>query len=297
NRRDLETRHHRLLAEPASYGMDLSFFSIETHDGHSLDSIVATRTQSPGLAHRTRQMQKRLLDDGVKKDSGIRGTILLLHGRSGRKEDLLWVAQRLVAADFRCIVYDARAHGKSDGDYCTFGSKEVIDVSSLLDHFSSELSLKSKSLGPVGIFGNSLGAAVSLQALSSESRIRAAVAVAPFAELPAIAVHSTRNTIHPDFPEFLVHASLWLGGLRAGFNPYRIRPIDHVITSTQPLFIAHGTRDGVIPIDHSRRIVGASASPNLVWREVPAAYHSNVMAEGGDDLYEEIIHFYLEHLQ
>ena len=54
----------------------------------------------------------------------VRGIVVLLHGRNGRKEDLLPVAERFVAAGFRCVLLDLPAHGDSPIESMSFGSSE-----------------------------------------------------------------------------------------------------------------------------------------------------------------------------
>ena len=49
-------------------------------------------------------MEKRLAVSGIADHPNPRGTIILLHGRGGRTEDLISVVQRFVAANYRCIV-------------------------------------------------------------------------------------------------------------------------------------------------------------------------------------------------
>jgi len=293
-RRALEPRHHELLASPAEFGLDLEPIPVELPDGVTLETVLATRAASPGRAERTRRMEARLATAGIHPRPSPRGTVVLLHGRDGRKEDMLWVAQRFVAADYRCLVYDARAHGSSGGRYCTFGDKEVADLSTVLDHHEERLRRAGQALGPVCAFGNSLGGAVVLQALTSERRIVAAVAVAPFADLPEIVHRSGRQMVHSHIPGWILDASIRIGGLRAGFDPREVSPIERVAHSETPLFLVHGGRDEVIPPGHTRRLLEASAAGTKIRREIPGGHHHDVLAEGGDDLYQEMIEFCID---
>lgn len=43
----------------------------------------------------------------------VRGILALLHGRKGRKEDLLPVAERFAGAGFRSVIPDLPAHAES----------------------------------------------------------------------------------------------------------------------------------------------------------------------------------------
>jgi len=301
-RRGLEPRHRELLSNPADHGLALQPIRVRTNDNFFLESILATRSAEPGRAEKTLRMEKRLAGKGITDHPEPRGTIFLLHGRGGRKEDMLSVAQRFVAADYRCIVHDARAHGKSEGDFCTFGIHEVGDLTTLINFYDQHLKSEGYELGSIGVFGLSLGDSIVLQALNNEDRIEAAVAVAPFAELPEIVISSGRRKLHPAIPEWLIHLSMRVGGACADFDPYSISPLHEATGTTTPLFMAHGTwhmahgtLDEIIPIDHSKRLFDASDATNKTWHEVHSGYHHNVLAEGGDELYEEMIHSYLKH--
>lgn len=292
-RRPLEPRHNEVLKRPSDFGMELEEVDIVLADGVSLHSYIATRSQAPGVAEKTREMSRRLHARGIEIGEESRGTVYLLHGRGGRKEDLLWVAKRLVAANLRCVVYDARAHGKSGGQFCTFGKKEIEDFVSVIDFHEDLFAQRGETSGPVFAFGNSLGASVVLQSLPVEKRISAAVAVAPFADLTEIVIRSAKYKIHEKVPLPLVYGAIQLGGMRAGFEPFAVSPINQVKDSQVPLLLVHGTEDKLIPIEHSRRLLDRTPQGFATLREIPDAFHYNVLAEGGDNLYEEIILFYL----
>jgi len=82
------------------------------------------------------------------------------------------------------------------------------------------------------------------------------------------------------------------GGIRAGFDPFRISPLRGVEQSTHPIFFIHGELDEVIPVEHTRRLHAAAAGPKKL-RLIPDGTHGNVLAKGGDDLYREMIEFCL----
>src|SRR5690606_33194887 len=142
--------------------------------------------------------------------------------------------------------------------------------------------------GQICALGNSLGAAVLLQALPAEPRIDVAIAVSPFTDLPEIVTRSTRRTIHPLTPDWLIRLSMLAGGRRAGFDPFAISPLRELSVATTPVFFTHGALDGVIPLSHCEQLHAAAPEPKRL-RIVPSGYHSNVLAEGGDDLYQEMI--------
>ena len=181
-RRTMEQRHWDVRNSPADYGITLESFSAKTHDDHELKGFLVYPSSDLTKGQRSGRMLKRMQRAGISRLEKPRGTVILLHGRSGLKDNMLTVAQRFVAADFRCIVFDARAHGESGGKFCTFGKLERKDVSAVLDHVTKMIEPRGEELGPVLGFGNSLGAAVLLQAMPEERRIVGATSVAAFAD-------------------------------------------------------------------------------------------------------------------
>ncbi|MEC5128533.1 alpha/beta fold hydrolase [Verrucomicrobiales bacterium BCK34] len=293
-RRPLETRHHQLLATPSEYGLALERHDVTMADGVVLRSILASRSTIPGTAANTTRLEERLKAHRVALPEDCPGTVILLHGRGGLKENMLSVAQRFVAARYRCVVYDARAHGSSEGKYCTFGKKEKEDLNAMIQFYRTKIKEQGKDFGQLCAFGNSLGAAVILQSLEGETAIDVAIATAPFAELRPVIERSINRKIHPKLPRWIRHLAIKRGGRIADFDPFLIEPIRSVEVSTTPLFLIHGKRDGVIPVEHSHRLFEASPEPRQ-YIEIPTAYHSDVLREGGDELYEKIVRFCLDH--
>ena len=109
----------------------------------------------------------------------VNGTIILLHGIRAYKEHFASLAHGLTLLGFNAVALDMRAHGKSNGTHCTYGVKEKHDVSDLIDH----LQLSEHIEGSIGIWGQSLGGAVALQAMAHDPRIEFGVVESAFASL------------------------------------------------------------------------------------------------------------------
>lgn len=112
-----------------------------------------------------------------------KGTILLLHGSSSCKQSMLGAARMFTMAGFNCLAFDMRAHGESGGAYRTFGFYERRDCSRIFDQAEQKM-------GPLGlraVYGKSMGAAIALQAMAYDPRIRCGIAESSFATLREIA--------------------------------------------------------------------------------------------------------------
>ncbi len=91
------------------------------------------------------------------------GTIIYLHGVGDNRQGAVGIAGRFVPLGFDVVAYDSRAHGESGGEICTYGFYEKRDLSLVIAALP----------GPIAVVGQSLGAAVALQAAPLTPRLAA----------------------------------------------------------------------------------------------------------------------------
>ena len=89
------------------------------------------------------------------RDTPPRGTLLVLHGIQDQKTSMLNTAKSLATRGYRAVLVDSRAHGRSSGQWVTYGAIESRDLVQLLDALQQQQLL----VKPVGAFGVSLGGA------------------------------------------------------------------------------------------------------------------------------------------
>jgi alpha-beta hydrolase superfamily lysophospholipase len=56
-----------------------------------------------------------------------RGTLVYLHGVADTRASAAGIVKRFTARGFDVIAYDSRAHGSSEGDFCSYGFEEKHD--------------------------------------------------------------------------------------------------------------------------------------------------------------------------
>ncbi len=111
--------------------------------------------------------------------------LVLLHGRNGRKEDLLPVAERFCAVGFRCVIPDLPAHGESPLKTVRFGNSDfeaslpgtVLEEAKERFHFPDE---------PAGLWGMSMGGAFARAASLPAAPWKALVVVCSFDSLDSV---------------------------------------------------------------------------------------------------------------
>ena len=230
--------------------------------------IVGVRNQ--GVAPATAEAGERRVDVGPPaatlsvlvdepKQSAPRATIFVLHGIGDHKEDLQSWADRLTAAGYRAVLVDSRGHGRSTGQWLTYGVQESRDLSRLIDALAIA--------GPIGVMGISYGAATAIEWAGAEPRVKAAVAVAPFASLrevvPLYVPHSV-PVIGRFLPRWLIMRVIDRAGHVAGFDPDAASPKDAATHTHAPLLLVHGDRDTNIPLWNSALIVAHAPTARLV---------------------------------
>jgi len=198
-----------------------------------------------------------------------------LHGISSCKEDQAELCGWLNGLGFEAVAFDLRAHGESEGEYCTFGFREKEDVSAFLDQHSSEL--------PTFIWGSSLGGAVALQSLGHDKRLRGGIVFSAFATLEEIALDRQVQLTGLSWT-WLRDYTLWRCGSLAEIDPLAVAPEIACRSIEQPVLLVHGDRDMQITVGYARRNYAAISSPARLLIEVEGAGHNDLWERGGTEL-------------
>ena len=220
-----------------------------------------------------------------------KATIILLHGIGGFKEGNLTFSKILADNGYNTILYDQRAHGKSDGKYCTFGFYEKKDVSKFID----VANLKYANL-PVGIHGASLGGAVALQALAYDKRLQFGIIESTFNTLEDVVIEYGRG--------YFKFRSRWLAQRIlskaadiAQFKPFDVKPVESCTQIEQPILMVHGDCDEKIPLDFNKLNFEALKSQNKEFYTVCGAGHDNVGEIGGEKYLNKMLSFITQQLK
>jgi len=193
----------------------------------------------------------------VEPATPAKATIVLLHGVRMDRRSLAPLALAASEAGYRAVLVDLRGHGESDGSYLTYGAFDALDVSRLLD----VLEKRAGTLGHVGVYGFSYGAAVAIDLAAYDRRVESVVAVSPFSSLRLV-VGDYRRRYLPGWGALLPDA--WLqdavdgAALLGRFDAGRAAPLSNIASVKAPLLLIHGDADTQVPLAHSRRLLAAS---------------------------------------
>jgi uncharacterized protein len=177
-----------------------------------------------------------------------RGIVVYLHGVADNRSSAAGIIGRLTRRGFDVIAYDSRAHGQSDGDVCTYGFYEKRDLQRIVETLPP---------APVVLIGNSLGAAVALQAAVVSRRVAGVVAAEVFSDLRTIAAERAPGFL----PGFVLEKAFQVAEARGRFDAGQVSAVDAAKALTIPVLLIHGERDIDTVPAHSRRVFAALAGP------------------------------------
>ena len=220
------------------------------------------------------------------KTDSTRGTIILLHGIRGYKEHFLELSSQLADSGYQSVAIDLRAHGESGGKHCTFGYFEKEDISSLLDFLEREKGISDN----LGLWGQSLGGAIALQALAADERLSFGVIESTFSDLSDIVNDYSKYHLGFAFRP-LSDYLLDRAGTIAGFEPLEVSPARAAKEIRKPVLMAHGTSDNLINISYGRQIFDNLASRKKTFLEIEGAGHINVWKKGGPEYFDNVFRF------
>ena len=223
-----------------------------------LSSMAATRLLTPERHASVLTAPAGCVERTFRGDSGAltgwhchatgaiqRGTIVFLHGIAGNRDSAAAVVDRFLPLGFNVIAYDARAHGSSAGELCTYGYYERHDVRRVIAEIGASR---------VFLIGHSLGAAVALQAAAIEPAVRGVVAVSTFADLRSVATE--REDVR-GLPSWLIEWGISQVERRGSFDVDATSPLRAAASINVPVLLIHGADDRRPSPAHSERVLAA----------------------------------------
>jgi pimeloyl-ACP methyl ester carboxylesterase len=289
-RRPLMDYHRDFLTSQSAHGIRIEPFT--TSDG--TPCLMVTPDGNPG--ERGGIIRQQIGARGIThpRFGMISGTLVLTHGRKGRKEDYLPIAERLCAVGFRCLIPDLPGHGDHPSAIATYGVGEAGLPARVLDEASRKFGFEPR---PAGLMGMSMGGSVAVHAADqTDAPWKALVVVASFDSFPSVingqAVRYSGvalGSVWADATDSVYH---WKSGIRMK----DIQPARRAASIRIPTLIAHGTADRVISIDGGRRLFDSlPADISKKWIEIPGAGHDNVLVTDYP-IYADIVEWMLRNV-
>ena len=209
--------------------------------------------------------------------------VILAHGWSGQRGQLLPEARLLAAHDYGILAFDWRGHGESGGDGTTWGVDEQRDLAAALKFVTSRPEIDSAR---IGVLGFSMGGMIVAEAAARDPRLRAVVVEGAYTSL--------EDEVRRDYGRWG-----WFSGMVAtltlrfaGIDVDRERPIDSLCRiSPRPLFVIGGTADLDLPAEIARRMYDAACEPKELLM-IEGATHRTYHEHGGVVMDRRLVRFF-----
>lgn len=190
--------------------------------------------------------------------------VVLAHGFSANRVQMLSQAEALVAAGFGVLLFDFRAHGESEGMLVTSGDAETRDLDAALSFLRRQPEARDAVVGAVGF---SMGGMVVAQAAARAPSLAAVVLESTPASLEGAirAVHASPSGLDASL-DVLLHR---LAGVHVG----AVRPVERVCAiSPRPVLLVYGAEDRDSGGDSVAQMAAAACPPKALW-VIPGAGH------------------------
>ena len=252
----------RLQITPADHGLPFDHLSCHTPDGLRLAGWLV-EPETP------------------------RGTVLLFHGLRCTRELVLERLVLFARAGYRCVAFDHRAHGESQGRITSFGYHEAGDVAAVL-----ELVKRRWPEQPRIAVGISMGAAAICFAADWARGADAIILESMYHDI--LTAFTTR--VSSGFPRWYGWVSaglIWMTERRLGVRIADLTPADHIgRLAPAPVLLITGTEDSHASPDDARRLYERCRGPRELML-VSGAGHTDLLEVAGP-LYRERVLAFLE---
>lgn len=297
-RRNIEDYHRVILDQPARYGLTISSFTARDGTPCLVCEPAAPKSTDPTLAQKSRALRHELeLRHAPLAPWGkIHGTIFMLHGHRGCKEDHLPICERFCAAGFRCLMIDIPGHGQSPYPYATFGNREADMIPAIWQEYQERNPGPSE---PLFLFGYSQGGAITLlTAAKHPEKIRSIASISAFSSLenPIAASAKHLPPVIRNLTPLTTRACALGIYLRVGFFPSSVQPARAARDISCPVFLCHGLEDSFVPAAQAQEIYDAIPNATKTLKLIPAAKHHNTLSTGSTALYADICEHFLHSL-
>ena len=212
--------------------------------------------------------------------------VVVLHGFGGHRLPELasfvpWLQER-----HHVLQFDFRGHGESDEGVVTLGAAERRDVAAAVAF------LEHRGLGPIALFGVSMGAATAIVS-APDLPVAAVIADAPFAELHHPIANRMRDVGYP-LAELGARAVVAGASLRAGL---RLRDPIRAVGRIAPraLLVIVPRDDQAISWRQMTRLFDAAGEPKELY-VVPGAGHAQAYAVAPEAYRSRVLAFLERHL-
>jgi uncharacterized protein len=209
----------------------------------------------------------------IPADSAAKGTVVLFHGLSQNKSEMLSYANEFRYWGYHTLLIDFRAHGNSGGHTTTMGYREAEEVKLAYDF------VKQKYPGPIFLWGGSMGAAAIIKAIADyQLQPAGIIAEIPFYSLNKLIQVRARTVGFSGMPEkpFGSLITFW-AGMRNKIKPFAFSVPAYAEKVICPVLVQAGEKDYMTPLGQTEKIFASFAGKEKKLVVYKAADHQSLL--------------------
>ncbi len=277
-----------VLAKPGIYGLKVE--SLDCLDGKVPTMVVEPESDSP-VSKKGEIVRCQILERGatLTEYSEISGTVVILHGRNGRKEHAIGIAERFCALGLRCILVDLPSHGESPVAAVKFGSdawEQDLAYAALME-CAEEFGFDTEN---VALWGMSMGGSFAVAAAADPETGHVWDSVTIVCSLDKLAPVIQKKCKFG----WLTKLTSRLCEFHGGADFYEVTPVKWAEKVTLPVLVVHGDSDELIPAVRGKFLYEGFSSVEKKWVTVEGGTHENILITKRP-LYAEMGAWILEH--
>lgn len=180
--------------------------------------------------------------------------VICVHGyTSNPRREFAPFAPYLHEQGANLIMVSDRAHGDSDGKYCTFSILERHDVLAWINYAVELFGKDSK----IFLYGISMGAATVclVSSMDIPKNVKGVVMDCGFASARRVLKYQIKKQTH--LPGFLIDVANIFCKSVAKFDINELDPIDAIKKSSVPFLFFHGSEDEMVPVEMAHELYDA----------------------------------------
>ncbi len=171
--------------------------------------------------------------------ANAKGTVILFHGYTGKKSDLIEVAIGFNQLNYNTLLVDFEGTGGSSGASTSVGFGEADDVLAVVNYLAKNKKTNSEE---IILYGVSMGAVAVLRAMSlDQNKVDKIIIECPFGSLLKTIKNRFEIMGVPAFPA--AHLLVFWGGVQNGYSGFSHNAINYAHKIKTPTLIMYGGKD------------------------------------------------------
>ncbi|CAD8087348.1 unnamed protein product [Paramecium sonneborni] len=180
--------------------------------------------------------------------------IIYLHTANGSRMEITKYISMIIKNGFSLISFDFTGSGMSDGEFVTYGYREVGDLQTVITHFQS-------SYKQIILWGRSMGSAVAIQYMQkfNNQLIKGMILDSPFVCLLDVILQMASN--RTNIPNFILKTlSTFVSNelkKQAGFQLHEINCLKKITQIKCPAIFVTSKQDTIVPPEQTEKLFKA----------------------------------------